>query len=350
MKIKYTTLVIIFSFICFYYNVSAQNNLTKSDDLGRIILNTYISDKIVSLPKGAKRLLSSRITKIASKNGVGGSASNPRFIITPNINILTKDITPTAPPMIAMTLDVSIYVGDGIDGTMFASESIEVKGIGTNETKAYISAIKQIRAKNPRFQNLVKVAKKKIIEYYNSRCDFILSEANALASKEDFDEAILKLTSVPEVCKECYDKCMEAVGPIYKKKIDKESSIKLAQANAAWNAGQNLEAANNAKEFITDINPSYSYYSKVENLSETISKKIRAIEKRDWDFKLKKYNDQLELDKSKVANQGIKNKEEAEINKSNAKANNLLKKARLAVSKEILQRNTNLIYDINSWW
>ena len=31
-------------------NINAQNKLGKSDDLGRIVLNTYISDQIENLP------------------------------------------------------------------------------------------------------------------------------------------------------------------------------------------------------------------------------------------------------------------------------------------------------------
>ena len=91
---------------------------------------------------------------------------------------------------------------------------------------------------NASIQDFVENGKSKIIEYYNSKCDFIIKEAQMLVSQDQYDEAIFKLTSVPEVCKDCYDKCMDAVGPIYQKQIDKECKSKLMEATTAWNSSQ----------------------------------------------------------------------------------------------------------------
>ena len=98
--------------------------------------------------------------------------------------------------------------------------SMQLKGAGKSETKAYMSAIKQINVNNPALQSFMNEGKAKIIEYYNARCDFILKEAQMLENKANFSGAIAKLVSVPEVCKECYNKAMDAVAPIYQKQID----------------------------------------------------------------------------------------------------------------------------------
>ena len=116
---KYTILFLIV-FLTAGIAANAQNNKGKSNDIGRILLNGYVSDQAESIPSIAKKMLKNKMNQIATKNGMGGSSLNPRFIITPNISVLTKDITPTAPPMIAITLDVTLYVGDGIEGTLFA--------------------------------------------------------------------------------------------------------------------------------------------------------------------------------------------------------------------------------------
>lgn len=42
--------------------------------------------------------------------------------------------------MTALVLDVTLYIGDGIEGTKFASTSIQVKSVGTNETN-YFTAL-----------------------------------------------------------------------------------------------------------------------------------------------------------------------------------------------------------------
>lgn len=272
----------------------AQNKKGKTEDLGRIVLNSYVSDQVEGLPASAKRMLTNKLSQIATKSGLGGSALNQRFIITPNISVMTKDITATAPPMHAYTLDVTLYIGDGIDGTMFSSTSVEVKGVGANETKAYIAALKQIKSGNPDIKAFVEEGKGKIIEYYNDRCDFIIKEAQTLEAQQKFDEAILKLTGVPEVCKECFMKSMDAVGPIYQKQIDRECKRLLSEAKNLWNAGQDLNAADQAIKPLGMIDPNSACFSEVESFSKTIAKRVLELDKREWKYVLREQQQESE--------------------------------------------------------
>ena len=213
---------LIFSFFCLIsINTFAQNDRGSLNDAARITLAAYVPQQIDKMPDAARSILANKLNQIVTQNGMGGAANNERFIITANVNVISKDLTATAPPMTALVLEVTLYIGDGFVGTKFSSTSISVKGVGESETKAYISALKGISPTNSNIQSFVGNGKSKIIEYYNSKCDFIIKEAQTLVSQNNFEEAIFKLTSVPEVCKDCYDKCMDAVGPIYQKQIDK---------------------------------------------------------------------------------------------------------------------------------
>jgi hypothetical protein len=78
--------------------VSAQNNKGKSDDSGRLGLATFIP-KQDGLNDASHKFLSNKLNSIASKNGMGGSPLAQRFIISASCQVITKDITPTAPPM-----------------------------------------------------------------------------------------------------------------------------------------------------------------------------------------------------------------------------------------------------------
>ena len=81
----------------------SQNDYGKSDDDARIVLNTFIPDNILENTPSARKLFITKLSQIASRNGLGGSESNTnnRFIISGDLNILTKDILPTAPPKYA---------------------------------------------------------------------------------------------------------------------------------------------------------------------------------------------------------------------------------------------------------
>ena len=281
-------------------NAFAQNNAGKTDDIGRITLAAYVPQQIDKMPDAARSILANKLNQIVTQNGMGGAANNERFIITANVNVISKDLTATAPPMTALVLEVTLYIGDGFVGTKFSSTSISVKGVGESETKAYISALKGISPTNSNIQSFVGNGKSKIIEYYNSKCDFIIKEAQTLVSQNNFEEAIFKLTSVPEVCKECYDKCMDAVGPIYQKQIDRECKSKLMEANTAWNAAQDSYGADTAGGILAQIDPNASCYKEALALSNKIAQRIKEIDQRDWKLQLKEQQDNVDIQKATI--------------------------------------------------
>ena len=282
------------------FNAFGQNTVGKSDDAARITLAAYVPQQIDKMPDAARSILANKLNQIVTQNGMGGAANNERFIITANVNVISKDLTATAPPMTALVLEVTLYIGDGFVGTKFSSTSISVKGVGESETKAYISALKGISPTNSNIQSFVGNGKSKIIEYYNSKCDFIIKEAQTLVSQNNFEEAIFKLTSVPEVCKECYDKCMDAVGPIYQKQIDRECKSKLMEANTAWNAAQDSYGADIAGGILAQIDPNASCYKEALALSNKIAQRIKEIDQRDWKLQLKEQQDNVDIQKATI--------------------------------------------------
>ena len=297
-QMKNKLLSLLFVFVATQLN--AQNNVGKADDHARITLAAYVPPQIEQMPEIARSMLQNKLSQIVTQNGMGGSALKERFIITANITVMSKDLTESAPPMTAFNLTVTFYIGDGIEGTKFSSTSINVKGVGENENKAYISALKNISPSNPTLQSFIETGKNRIMEYYNSKCDFILKQAQSLASQSKFDEAIFNLTAVPEVCKDCYDKCMDAIGPIYQKQIDKDCSAKLSQAKNVWAASQTVDGATNASDILSQIDPNAACFKDVKVLADQIAKRIKAIDQREWNFQLKQQQDNVDVTKATI--------------------------------------------------
>lgn len=295
MKSIMLTILIVLGFSTY-----AQNTAGKSDDVARITLASYVPQQIDKMPEAARSMLANKLSQIVTQSGMSGSANNQRFILTANINVLSKDVTPTAPPMQAFTLDISLYIGDGIDGTKFATFSTTVKGVGENETKAYISALRNLKVNDPNYQSFIETGKNKIVEYYNSKCDFMIKEAQTLVGQSQYDEAIYKLSSVPEVCKDCYDKCMDAVVPIYKLQIDKVCRVSLADATNSWNTSQDASGASAAREYLAQIDPNASCFKEAQALSNKIAKRIFENDKKEWDFKMKENQDELDIRKQTI--------------------------------------------------
>lgn len=285
-KMKKVTILLVLACLLGTGFARAQNTEGKLNDKGRLALAVWIPDQIENFPIAARNTLENKLNQILTDQGIAGDAYNSRFILTANVVMLTKSITPTSPPMQAYTLNITFYIGDGFEGKSFASYSITSKGVGENETKAYMSALKTVRTNDPGFQALIEKGKAKIIEYFNTKCDFIIKEAKVAEGQNQFDEAIWKLTSVPDVCADCWNKCQDAVQPIFQQKIDYECKTKLAEANNIWAAGQNYGAADAAASILSSIDPESSCYKDIKPLTDKISKRVFEVDKREWNFKV----------------------------------------------------------------
>jgi hypothetical protein len=273
-----------FAIICFSIGLFAQNNQGKLDDIARIGITSYIPEQIENLPLGSENLLFNKLEQITSENGLGSFSFKNRFIITPAVNIVNKDIINSAPPMTALNIQITYYIGDGIEGVKFGNYQQTIKGVGINENKAFIDAIKKINPKDNGVQDFLEKSKNKIIQYYNTRCDFIIKQSELLASQNKFEEAIFNLVSVPEVCLDCYDKSLKAVGPLFKMKIDRDCLIKMNEAEAIWSANQTFEIANEIAIILSSIDPDAKCYPQAKSLYSKVAKRVIEIDKREWNF------------------------------------------------------------------
>jgi len=255
----------------------AQNEKGTLDDYGKITLTPVLAQDLGDMPTEAQNLLLSKLRQIATKNGLGGTDINPQFIITSTVSVITKDIVPGPPAMIAYNLEVNLFIVDYVNKKTLSNESISIKGVGTNETKAYINGIQNINATNAKVKAFVKKGKEKIIEYYNTQCDFIIKQANTLVKLEKYEEAINTLILVPEVCKDCYFKALDAIEPIYKKYKGETCDEDLKAAQDAYASGD----MQTSKNILENIMPGTDCYDKAVDLAKkinTIDPQSRGIE------------------------------------------------------------------------
>jgi hypothetical protein len=282
------------------------------------------------------------MTQIASKNGLASYGS--RFIMYPRVDILTQDIIASAPPKHAYTLNVSLRIADNMTQTIYSTTDITLKGVGNNKTKAYISALKGLSYRHRDVKDFIEEGKNRIVEYYNSQCDFIIKEAEALAGRKAYDEAIYTLISIPSVCKDCYMKGQDASMDVYKQKLENECmqniayaraakakndydlaasylsgilpdvscytdaqsllkeiedhrcAIALGKAKGAWSSGN----ANSAGRWLGEVAADSKCYKEAMALGNQIRAKLKADEDREWDFILKVQSDQVALEKQAI--------------------------------------------------
>lgn len=272
--------------------IVAQNK-SDADDIKIMVITPTQAD---GLPAGAEAALQNKMRQITLANGMGSYGEYSQFCMLVNITLANKEVLGTAPMKIAQTTDFTFYIADQFNETLFSSTSISAKGVGNNETKAYIQAINQLNANNPQLKSFIATGKQKIIDYYTRNCDKIIAKANTLATMKQFGEALFLLMQVPDACTDCYAKSLVASKAIYKQYIDELCVRNLAKAKSAWAAQQNSAGADEAGYYLQEITPDASCYKDAQKLYAEIKAKV----KEDWQFVMKVYQDGVDLESQRI--------------------------------------------------
>jgi hypothetical protein len=274
-------------FLCVIFNSSvfyAQTKLIES----QTPITVYLGE-LKDIPVESKSNLENKLRSFIANNGFG-NLYNSRFILTANVVVENKEYTSSSPVMIATTIGVYLYIGDGIDGTIFSAANIKLKGAGTTEIKAFNSAFSKLNLGKEEHKNFISTAKNKISQYYSENCDFLIKKASQSSFQGDYKKALYELSTIPLIDTICSVKIEKSLVDIYQLMIDNECENKLQNAKAIWSVEMNTISAEKASKEIINISPQSKCFSDAQMFVVEMKKRILEIDKRVWDFNLLQEN------------------------------------------------------------
>ena len=272
--------------------------LKLADSLGNTKISVFLPET-AGIPKDGLNLLQSIMVKMLTQNGVCGTGGHPRFVLTPMITQINQDITTTAPTMYSNTYDATFFIADAVNGDIYSSLTTKMNGVGQSPLKAFINAFSGMNVQDVKFQNFLKQGTSRINDYFNNNCNTILKESNMLAAKQEYDQALTLLESVPSSTS-CYDKISKTMLLVFKQYIDNDCNIALSNMKAEL--GKNNDPAASgynepAMVYYSLINPKAKCFKEAEALYKNYISKLNPKEKRDWEQKIQQYKDDLDKDK-----------------------------------------------------
>lgn len=272
--------------------------LLYAQESQKVAVSAYVAENC-GVPLNSQMVLQNKLTQLISGCGFSNEL-NSRFILTAKVDILTEDVTATTPALYAYTLSYNFYIGDGVTGTLFASTNVEAKGAGKSKDKAYMQALKAVSPRDPALRGFIQEGKQKIIEYYRLNGPSIIKRAQTLAQNQQYDEAMWELSLIPEACTDLYNQANDLMVSIYQEQITQEGQSMLAEARSVWAAGQDREAADKAGAILARINPQSPAYKDAQVLSSQIASRVKALDSREWAFKLQQQRDYTDIRKAEV--------------------------------------------------
>lgn len=265
----------------------------SSKDIGLICLNPYISET-EGLGKKATSMLTTKLQQIATANGMSGAGFDNRFIITAHVQKLNSSQTQTFPQKNAVQVNIGIYVGDGLDGTLYSSYSYEAKGIGDSEDQAIANAVRKVNPNQEDLQRAILKGKKQILKYYEKMSGSIIQTAKATAAAGKYDDAINMLFAIPMNNKD-FQTAQALIAQYGSTSLDNKNLEIVRQARAAWSTNPTEEGATAANEILEKLDaPSTKVQTEAKSLQNEMGARIKAISDRE--FKLEAQKEQNEKD------------------------------------------------------
>jgi len=269
-----------------------------------IAISPVVSDEL-AVNSGIRKTLETKTRQMLTQNGL--ASQSERFVLTPNITELTKDVTATAPPMFSIDFEVAFYIIDVVEQSIMGEISFPVKGVSSDEHKAYIQGINKINVRTNEVKNFINSSKEKIVAYYKTRMPAIIKQAETLASQALYDDALALLSGVPD-CIEGYDAVANEITKTYKKLLNHDADIILNKANGLI-ATRDYGAA---VELLAEVDPLSDRYKTATSHVEKIRSQINASERaaiqaqmQAYEIKqenaLRKHNDEVAIRKMSIA-------------------------------------------------
>lgn len=289
MRIKQIFISIAFALIC---SASAQAQTTK--DIGLICLNPHIPET-EALGQKATSMLTSKLQQIATANGMSGAGFDNRFIITAHIQKLKSSQTQTFPQKNAVEISIGIYVGDGLDGTLYSSYNCEEKGIGSSEDQAIAAAVRKVNPNQEELQKAIIKGKEMILKYYDKMSGNIIKTAKATAAAGRYEDAINMLFAIPMNNKD-FQTAQSLIAQYGSTSLDHKNLDVIRQARSAWSANPTEEGATQANKLLENLeSPSAKIQAEAKQLQAEMAARIKAVSDREFKLEAQKEQNEKEV-------------------------------------------------------
>ena len=247
----------------------------------------------MDIPEQAQKVLLQKLRQVSTQNGFGSFSGD--FVLTANPLLTNKSVAEIIPPQTLIELEISIYLLNIQEQIIVDEIAISGKGLNSNETRAFIQAIQVVNPRSPAVRTFMKGCREKITAYYTTRVPALLAKAQSLAEREQYQEALAVLSSVPESVDE-YSAVAEQMVAIYLKEIDKKASGILQGVKAAL-ATKDYEKA---LELLLQIDPSSTYFKEASTLIDSVKANIDAQEKTELEERQRALDDRMKLEKMRL--------------------------------------------------
>lgn len=270
----------------------------------RIALAPYVEYGLDRIPGTASAALERKLVSMATANGF--AAVEGDFLLTAIPAVIDSHSTPTAPPQFVAEVEVALFVVNIPERIIVGQNVYTLKGVGPSQQKAVVNAIGQINVRGTDTRRFMEQVRTKLLDYYVGRLPSLIAEAQSLAARTRYEEALAVLAAVPESLPE-YPQVAELMVDIYTDCIDRDATKILAETKALLAEERYSEALRK----LVCIDPNSTLFARADAMITDIRTKLEAEKEAELQRELQRYEeeraraarvyeDSVELEKMKL--------------------------------------------------
>ncbi len=256
-----------------YVTLGQTTNATLLLGISMPVSNSDFSEKHVEN-------IESKITSIIKNTEIGNVNYGSDFVVSPSLFLEeSSTVDGGIQPIIVTTIDVIFNIEQLSTGVIFNSLSKKIKGSGYNKEESITNALNKINTADNVYLRFVTQSCHEINDYYNKNCNQLISKANDLSAKKDYEQAISILQSIPNNVY-CYKRAQQKAIDLFKlyEKAFCSKYILLAKARIA------LHEYSEAMDLLELTDPNGTCIKEKDQLILAIEKKIDKEVEREQDI------------------------------------------------------------------
>lgn len=199
----------------------------------RIGFSAWVEAMPAEMDDSNVQTLTNKVDQIITRNSAGATtASSVLFSIRPELVITQSDVVNTGVrPVHVVRAELTLYAVGRMDSSTFGSVVVPLEGNGNSMQTALRSMCNHIRIADPQFTRFIRTAQQKIEEYFIDITPTLLTKADMLAKRQEYDQAVMLLSLVPETVAG-YDAIANQMAVYYTDKINLEAEKEINIAKA----------------------------------------------------------------------------------------------------------------------
>lgn len=271
------------------------NTYSQSSDIGKISLSIVMPENLEGLDDSNLSNLETKILDIVNQTGLSGTGYNNNFVIYPKFTILNTKVSKGMQNISFIDCQLSLFIKQVDNNMVFSTISKKLEGTGLDNQEAISNAIDNINTSDEDFSKFIEKGKSRIIQYYESKCNDLIVQADGLAKRQSYEEAITLLLSIPSEVS-CFSKVQSKTIEIYKNYQSFRCGGLLQQAQSE--AAQNDFSSSLSS--LSQIDPSSKCGPEAKALMAKIEGKIDAANRQQFQAAMMVYKDQIQLEKQRI--------------------------------------------------